>query len=246
MTETTRSRRRILIGAGSFADAETALWIADRLSDAMIADLGGLLVEDADAFNMPGGPHQRIVTSTGSVVIAPSRDRLHLMLASDARAFRTRLERLARTRSLRCTFERRSGELVSGLCQAAESWDVLVVGYRRTHRGTGRVVVVQPEASNSDEATALSDMLSKALHADVVTIRPDVAERGGSPEALFSKISRINAAVVVADLTTGPVTSIDQLRRLLDAARAPVLVVGASSVLGKLEHTAQIPPAPAQ
>ena len=247
MTERGRTRRRILIGADSFADAETALSIVDRLTRTMMADLGGLFVEDIGASDMPRGQHQRIVTSTGSLIVAPSRDRLQLMLASDARAFRTGLERLAQTRSVRCTFERRSGELISGLCQAAEAWDVLVVGHRRTHRGTGRVVVVQPQSVTSDEAAALGDVLSEALHVDVLNIRtPASGEEGGPSDVFFSRISRIDAAVVVVDLTSGPVTSADQLRRLLEVARSPVLVLGATRLFGRLEHSVVFPTAPAE
>ncbi|HQF30115.1 MAG TPA: hypothetical protein PLJ34_01600, partial [Hyphomicrobiales bacterium] len=152
MSEAERTLRRILIGAASFADAESALRIAERIVGPLVADLGGLMMEDTTVAALVGGPGRRIVATSGAVVVAPSARDFGLVVASQARAFETRLARLAEAHTLRWSFERRAGELVAGLFAAAREWDLLVVGQCRVHRHGGRVILLEPPAGAASPA----------------------------------------------------------------------------------------------
>jgi len=65
-----------------------------------------------------------------------------------------------------------------------------------------------------------------------------------SEAEILSRISRMNASVVVLDLSAGPFRTHDQLRLLLGVARCPVLVLGAAQAEPSIAHTAQISGAP--
>ncbi len=55
---------------------------------------------------------------------------------------------------------------------------------------------------------------------------------------------RTNAQAVLVDLTEGPIRSPDDLARLLEVSRCPLIVFGTSNTNTMLEHSTQIPPPP--
>lgn len=176
-------------------------------------------------------------------------------MESDARAFRASLSGLARAKTRNWTFERRHGELISGLCDAAKGWDLLLLGYRQIHRQAGRVVLIAPPKSASQDAVGLAQNLAQALRTNLFAFaigpEPPRPEDHGldckwlfSEVEILSRISRMNASVVVLDLSVGPLRTHDQLRLLLGVARCPVLVLGAAQAKPSIAHTTQIPTAP--
>lgn len=253
MTDVPGDKRRILIGVGSFADAGAALRLAERLVANLTAEVGGVLVEETVLAELAEMPGQRVITASGAFIVAPSRHQIRTVADSDAKAFQQMLSGL--TRSKDCFFERRHGELIRELCEAAKAWDLLLLGYRETLRLTGRVVMLAPSAGASRAMLDLTEDLSRLLGASTVrmSLAPEPAEAGNVPlgseqfpseEALLERIGRIHASAIVVDLSAGPLRTHDQLRRLFAAARCPVFVLGAGQGEPSLEHTTQIPPAP--
>lgn len=253
MTTPANSPKRLLIGAGSFADALGALRLIERSAGTLAGDIGGLLVEETVVSEVVDLPGQRIVTSSGSVVVAPSRRQIRTLMESDAKAFRETLSELARAKTRKWSFERRRGDLISGLCEASRGWDLLLLGHRETHRRAGRVVLISPPDAPSQTAVDLAADLAQALRSDLVALwlgsntSDPKATLGGheqfvSEAAMLARISRMNAAAVVLDLSAGPFRTHDQLRVLLAAARCPVLVLGAAQGEPSIAHTTQIPP----
>lgn len=235
---------RILIGAGTYADAHTAIHIAELLASILPTEMGGVLIEDSQLIGMAQLPGQRVITSGGTLLVAPSASQAQSLIASDARAFRQTLARMAQTRALKWTFEQRRGDLIACLCEAARGWDILLLGFRRLQRPHGRVVVIEPPMNTSTTVERLAIDLARALAADILTLAmgSDAVSPGevvqtsatnsrielNNAERLLSCLNRINAAAVVVDLTAGPLHSPDQLRQLLNAARCPVVVLRAT------------------
>lgn len=225
------TRTRILIGAGSFADAESAIRLAERIVASLPAELGGVLVDEglmADIVHLPG---QRVVSTGGTLLVPPSIRQIRSLMEADARAFRHRLSAIARTRTVQWSFEQRSGDLIRGLCEAARGWDILLLGYREMHKRSGPVVLVTSAPAGSPRAEALATDLAGLLKAGVVVLA--VSPDDGAPKAppdqdVLARLSRINAAAVVIDMAASPMRTEDHLRQLLDAARCPVLVLGAA------------------
>ena len=59
----------------------------------------------------------------------------------------------------------------------------------------------------------------------------------------MNALARTNAQAVMIDLAQGPVKTVHDLSRLLDASRCPLIVFDASNAFGLLEHTSHMPPA---
>lgn len=254
MTLQTNQPMRLLIGAGSYADAHGAVGLAELVADIVDGDLGGLFVEETVVTELVALPGQRVVTSSGTLVVAPSQQQVRTLLESDAVAFRDMLSGLARAKTRKWSFERRHGELISNLCKAANGWDILLLGYRETHRHAGRLVLIAPPEAAPQVSVDLATTLAEASKTGLLELcfgqdnwkrdLPGVQfENFETETAMLARLSRINASAVVLDLSAGPLRTEDQLRHLLAVARCPVLVLGASTGERSIAHTTQIPPA---
>lgn len=251
MTSPSKPSKRLLIGASCFADAKAALRLAERLGGTLFGELGGLLVEETIVTEIVDLPWQRVVTSSGTFVVVPSRQQIRTLVESDAKAFRDTLSGLAQSKARKWSFERRHGDLISGLCAAAAGWDILLLGHRETHRQAGKIVVIAPPVTAPQSAIELAEDLAKALRTELVTASIGTEETPAqqhmpfsSDAALLAYINRTSASAVVLDLSAGPLRTHDQLRHVLAAARCPVLVLGAAGGEPSIAHTTQIPPAP--
>jgi len=249
-----KSPKRLLIGAGSFADAQAALRLTEQLAETFAGDFGGLLVEETVVTEVVDLPGQRVVTLSGTLLVAPSSRQVRSLIESDAKAFRETLSGLARAKTRKWSFERRQGDLISGLCEMATDWDLVLLGHRKIHRRTGRVVLIAPPGAGSQDAMNLAENLAKALRTDLRIfslgaehLEPDDrrgdGERFSSKDAMLARLNRTNASVVVLDLSAGPFRTQDHLRYVLAAARCPVLVLGAANRESSMPHKAQISPA---
>ena len=237
------SHQRVLVCAANFAGAQSALAIADRLVQLFGMDIGGLFPEDFAALDKVVSPGQRIVTATGTLLVAPSRGQLEQVFSGEARAFQGALSRLAERHTLTWSFERRSGEMMESLCQAARGWDILLIGQRRLRDRSGPVLNVGSAGQDSDQNHDLTARLARAL-GTYVTDLTAATETAEDRQAILARVSRMHGALVVTDATHGPFRSEEELRQLIDAARCPVLVTGASGLHSALEHSTQIPPEP--
>lgn len=239
MTPPPAARKRILIGAPSFADARTALDLAARLADSLAAELGGVLLEEALVGELLGRPGQRVVTPSGALMPAPSPERLRALADSDVKAFRAALREMAALHRQRWSFERRRGELIAGLCEAAAGWDILLLGCAARPARRGRVVLVAPPAGAPDTAQDVARAIARALRAELATLALAGTGRAAAETLTWADetellrwLGRASAAAVVVDVEAGPFHGQSQLRQLVAVARCPVVVLGAASAAG--------------
>ncbi len=246
-------KTRVLVGAGSFVDAQAALHIAARLAEEMIADLGGLLIEEADVMDTYRLPNQRIISSSGAVMMAPSSAQLRTLLNADANAFRRRLADIARPPHMEWTFERQTGDLLECFIDVGRAWDVLIFGNRTIHVVPGSVIFLGSPSAGDDEALRFSAMLARRLATGLAIFSVGKADipwprarnsRFGTLDAALTQMARTNAQTIVIDMKRGPVRDREQLRAVLDVARCPVVILGAVALEPKLEYATYIPPAP--
>lgn len=244
---------RVLIGAGSFSDAVSALQIAGDMAADMLTDLGGLLIEEADFIAACALPNRRVISLTGASVIAPSPAQVRMMINADARAFRQQLADIARPPLLGWSFEQQTGDLIECMARAGRAWDVMIIGHRALHPVHGQIIYLGTPSAQDGGALWFSERLAEKHGTRVVRF---LVDDGGTPQtmpdglrfgtldAALLRLARTNVQAVVTDLADGPVHSKEHLRSLLDAARCPVVVFGASSLEPALEHSTHIPPAP--
>ncbi|MGB3243756.1 MAG: hypothetical protein WBB25_04440 [Sulfitobacter sp.] len=245
---------RILVGAGSFADAAAALRIVERLASSFCSSLGGVLVEEPDTLAACQIPHQRIVLMSGLMTSPPSLSQVRTLSMADARAFRRSLARAADPTGTNWVFGQEKGELVGTSLRAAKGWDILVIGYRQIHNIPGKIILLTGSGSGSDEMLKTSRNLSQKFNAECIeaSVQTGVHDKSGplssnqygTFDECLSALTRTNALAVLVDIDRGPVRNQIDLARLLEAARCPLIVFGASGTGALLEHSTQIPPSP--
>jgi hypothetical protein len=255
MSTQTQAKMRILVGASSFADASAALNLARRVTLDMVQSIGGLLVDEDSTRSVCALPHQRIISTRGTLLFTPSQAQLHTLMNADARAFEHLLKEIAGPAALDWSFERQVGDLVLTTMRAAAGWDLLIFGCRRCHSFAGKVVVFAPTDADGGRLMALSQSVVGRLRTDLVVFDVDHADLPNSVDeavrhAAFASVdeaiamlARTNAQAVLIDLSRGPLRTSEHLKALIDAARCPVIVLGASSAAPKVELKMQFPPA---
>ncbi|MFT5786053.1 MAG: hypothetical protein ACI9KK_001406 [Ascidiaceihabitans sp.] len=258
MSKVDDPRKRILVGAASFADATAALRIIAQLPSNFCSGLGGVLVEDLDTLAVCQFPDQRVVLFSGIKTLAPSLSQVRSLLNADARAFQHSLARATDPSGTDWAFAQDKGELVSTSLRAAKGWDILVIGYHQIHNIKGKIILMTSPSATSNEMDVVSKNLSQQFAAGCVdfSVRSDVEGAVGtlsSNEVQFDTfdeslkaLTRTNALAVLVDLARGPVRNRNDLARVLEAARCPLVVFGASGADLLLEHSTQIPPSPAR
>lgn len=247
---------RILVGASSYIDASAAMRLLGRLMGTWQPSLGGVLIEDTESLAICSLPDRRIVTPSGTVVLAPSLSQIRTLIEADARAFRQSLARLAEDAGAPWTFERDRGDLIQTGLRMARAWDVLVIAHRNLHPVAGKVVLMgSPETADSP-IMMMSKRLSARLNADPVILTVDTTTRQATAPKPFNRhsfatfdqalaqLARLNTQAVLVDMSRGPVRTAEDLHRIIDVARCPVFVFGTVSAARSLEHTMQIPPGP--
>ncbi|MEO9824610.1 MAG: hypothetical protein ABJF50_09375 [Paracoccaceae bacterium] len=243
---------RILVGAGSYVDAAAALRIVQRLADGIQAALGGVLV-DEETLEMCQVPNQRIVQARGTTALAPNRAQMRTLLNADARAFQQSLERIAGPNAANWFFAQERGELVHTSLHAAIGWDLLIIGYRQVHQVPGKIVVLQNDGPANDVMNKISNRLSDQLSVPnaVFNVADEPDETKAPPAAniihfrnlndSLRALTRTNAEAVLVDLRSGPLQNQNDLARVIDAARCPVIVFGASERQAYLENSTHMP-----
>ncbi len=247
---------RILVGAGSFVDAAAALRIAERLGADLSADLGGVFIEEVATLAICEIPNQRVVLTSGATMLAPDRSQVQALMHADARAFEQSLARTARTNGVKCFFAQETGDLVRTALRAAAGWDILVIGYRKVHPVRGKIIIFQEDDAPNEDLEISAGVLARRLSIDqvVFSVRAEDAKRAfgdterrnqfGSLQDALDAVAGTNVEAVFVDLLNGPFRDPNDLARLLEVSRSPLVLFGASKVEEISERSGHIPPVP--
>lgn len=252
MTAANLPPSRILVGAGSFVDAAAALRIAERLAADLSADLGGVLIEEVATLAICEIPNQRVVLTSGATVLAPDRSQVRALMNADARAFEQSLVRTAKTNGAKWIFAQETGDLVGTALRAAVGWDILVIGYRKFHAVRGTIIVFREDDAPNEDMETAAGVLARRLSVDqiVFSVGAEDGKRAfreaGRPyqyksfQDSLNALARTNAEAVFIDLLNGPVRGPDDLARLLEVARCPLILFGTSKIGEMPEHRGHI------
>lgn len=247
---------RILIGAGSSADATAALRIIEGLPDLIRAVLGGVFIEEPHTLETGRFPGRRLITKSGTIRLAPTLSEVRTILRAEARAFQRSLRQLKGEQGDDSLFSCREGELVSTAMHAAEGWDVLVIGCQPLHRLRGSIILLGGTAAPGSALRSAAEGLARRFEVRCLSLvvgsggQEDRSPPGGrrltfdTLDTAISALARTNALAVLLDLSEGPVRTQADLARVLEAARCPVVVTGTSRSSATLEHSTQIPAPP--
>lgn len=207
---------RLLVGAGSFAEARRALRLAELLRGRALGRVGGLLLADPLPGRLAEIPGQRLVSFGGELSPAPGRAAFARLASGDARAFEAALRAFAAQAGTGWSFERREAELAEGLLGAAADWDLVVIGQGADTAAAGRVVLVSARGDGPGPLYPLAADLAGRMGADLV--------ESGLDAAGHARLGRMSVACLVIDRADALALGRAGLRALLDAARGPVLL----------------------
>lgn len=256
MSDANRIPTRILVGAGSYVDAAAALRIVERLVRDADFGLGGILVEEVTTLAICEIPNKFVVSRSGATVRAPDKIQLRNLMAADARAFRESLSRTAMTTGTNSVFTQEAGELISTALRAAVGWDILVIGYRRFNAVPGKIVLLEGSGVATGEMNQAAALLARQFSVGqvVFSVDPEFTDQNAAHNPMHrhfmtlqqavTALARTNAQAVLVDLVDGPLRNADDLARLLDVARCPLIIFGASNVHTLSEHSTHVPATP--
>ncbi|SDC34993.1 hypothetical protein [Ruegeria marina] len=224
MSGTIRPKRHLLVAGMSFADVESALSLARLIVERLPATPSGLLVETQFA-NLVTGERHRIVAAGGLLREIPSIEQLKRITSGEARMLKALLAGLAAGGSAPGTFDVAEGDLVTCACAALGEEDVLLLCQRRILRLRGSVLLLGAASLHSETSLAVAQALARANAAILqeIPLSDDVDEA-----AVFALVDRSPATAIIVDLNIGPIRTEEGLRRLVSAARCPVVVIGAN------------------
>jgi hypothetical protein len=214
-----RTHSRIVVAASSFADASSGVRLAALLSARIEADLQGVFIEGetGDLFRSPAA---RIVSTTGALLALPSPEEMRATLKREAHAFESEIARIAQSHARPWSFRTIQGRLFGRLDDLLQARDILLLGHRPLLRLRGPVVRLG-KTGHPDIAAGLAADLGVPL----VTV-PVTDDRTEQEETL-EMIGRTSATAIVIDTEAGPLRTPEQIEALLEAARCPVILVGA-------------------
>ncbi|MCC6006143.1 MAG: hypothetical protein JJU40_00515 [Rhodobacteraceae bacterium] len=210
MTTDPPRARRVLLLAGSFADARPAIGLAVALAARTQAALEAVLALDPRTEAAEGA---RLVTwgRPAGTTLLLSREGMSIAYAADARAFRSSLDRAALEMKLRASFRTDSGTLPDLALGLRQPGDAVIMACRRFLPLQGPVAALEddedgPAARLATELARMFGTRARVLPADTP---PDVLD----PMLLSALVlSRTNSSDPA------------HLAALIDAARCPALL----------------------
>ncbi|KPQ06491.1 MAG: hypothetical protein HLUCCA12_10895 [Rhodobacteraceae bacterium HLUCCA12] len=217
-------RGRLVIVAGCYADAAPAIGLAEAIAQqmrvvlgdpperAMLAAIIGILARDPAVDAAEGAP---VLTPPRPFRpgLALTREGLSAAYAADARAFRTRLERIATRGRIRWEFRSDIGLGADLAVRIRQPGDMIMLGHRRL-LNTGAPVVVLCDAQDR-RTLDLAAALARAVQRRLLCLPRETADDPARIDALWA-----SALILAPD----PVLAPGRLATLIEAARCPVLL----------------------
>lgn len=206
--------RRVVLGATSFADAESVLEIALGIAAETGGEVFGLLIEEDTILMFSDHPAARTISHRGETLGSPGLTRMQQAFRQDASRFEAQLSRAAAERALRWRFSHRAGRLPVILTEETAAGDLVLLGGEPWRSRPAEVVLLAGDAWD-DELFALAAGLAGSYHARLRVLRPAGAAPVprdlpvpvmvhvlATPEDLAAELSRLgSASLLVADLT---------------------------------------------
>ena len=235
MSENVRSEGHLLVAGISVADVQATMSFARLILEQFPVAPAGLLVETRIASLATGAKH-RIVSAGGALRDIPSDEQVQQITKSDARALKNLMSQLASERSTLWSCEVAEGDLVACACAASNQADVLLLCQRPMLGFQGNILLLGAARAHSATVLSLAQGLASATATAVFEVQPgDDADQ----EEIFERVDRSRAAAIIVDLNVGPLTSEEDLRRLVSAARCPVVVIGADRTRRQVSGTGE-------
>lgn len=234
-----RHRAKVILGATCFADAEAALQLAVSLAQQISADLHGCLVADDAILASVAVPKAQVVTYSGRRFDNVTQQSMQTAFHADARLFQQRLLSAARKASLEAAFSERRGQLSSLMTPRGDTSDLVIFGFRRAAPLPEGVVAVFGATAPDPDLLRVSAALARsrrmrltviADHGAFAEIKAQLAQTRSADVVLVAAPRQVDVLATLEKMRPLAVFVGDDpsnaawVRRLIDAARCPVVV----------------------
>jgi hypothetical protein len=241
------ARCRVIMGATSFADAQSAIDLAIELAGELGGELKAYLIEDQTILDYAAMPFARTIGFGGERGDPVTLEAMQAAFRRDARIFRETIRSVAGARTLHWSFEQKRGEIRSLFAADFGGEDIVVIGRRRLGRQVGDLMLLDDTSDESGRLFGLAVRTARRLkvplhvliwsqngetadrrQADLMRSRPDIGvpvtfSTGTDYERVALRtIARESPSALM--LSRSLADSLD-LDRLLDTARCPALIV---------------------
>lgn len=156
---------RIIVGATSFADANSAIALAISLAGEFAGkldcEIDAFLIEDEAILAYAAMPYARTIFPGGGKAEPVTLQAMQAAFRRDAHVFRNAIENAAAPGAFRWSFEHKRGELRSLLPTGLGERDIVVIGRQRLHGRAGDLYVLDDA---SQPAVRLYAMALRTAH----------------------------------------------------------------------------------
>ncbi len=235
---TGKRQNRIIISATCFADADAAIVIATNLAKKVKGDLLGLLVEEESILRHADLPFSKVIAFQSGTLQKVTPEAMAAAFRSDARFFKTILEKMAMDACVNWSFESRRGQMMSLVHGMESKGDLILLGHQQTAMSEGEIVYLNFSDGDDSSFEELASQIALEMNIPFQVISPlktddqtaassrnlPSPDKSGTPTArhenqvlefLRSKsLKAVFVALCEQDL---------DIQKILEAARCPVI-----------------------
>ncbi|MDF1774747.1 MAG: hypothetical protein P1V13_01870 [Rhizobiaceae bacterium] len=147
---------RIIVGATSFADANSAIALAVGLASELDGEINACLIDDEAVLAYAALPFARTIFPGGGKAEPVTLQAMQSAFRRDAEGFRKAIENAASLGAFRWTFQQKRGELRSLLPTALGERDIVVIGRQRLHGRAGDLYVLDDASQPAERLYAMA------------------------------------------------------------------------------------------
>ena len=214
-------RRRVIIGATCFADADAAIGMAASLAKIVEGEVLGVLVEDDSILTYADLPFAKTVTFQQGVLQPVTRKTMDSAFQRDARVFERRLASAASQTAVKWSFERKRGQMMPLLQSTATAGDFIFLGYQQTGISRGEIVFIDFVGDEASHLLGLSKAIASEMGLGLQTVNLSEHEKLGPETGVLDYLRKTSpAAVIIAFDNRHNLDLLD----ILETARCPVIL----------------------
>ncbi len=161
---TPNRRRRVIVSATCFADADAAIKIAARLARKIQGDVLGLLIEDEAISRYAELPFAKTLAFQPATQQPVTSRAMRIAFERDAQRFKTILAKAARNASIEWSFESKRGKTIPLLHSTASKGDFILLGYQQMRASQGEIICLIDAGGNDASLLNIGKTLAQEMN----------------------------------------------------------------------------------
>lgn len=215
--ESNRPGLEIIIGATCFADANTAIDIAGKLSASLEMQVRAFLLKDVAITYAGALPFARAVSLSGSTTKV-SATIMQQAYFKDADAYQKALAAMARRNNVTWTFQELECDVETIFQNNRARQAITLVGFQPIQKNRKGIIII---ATESEELSGLEDLANTLAEPMNPTIQVMRHQPGGEVNTLLDGLNRQSPTLLIV---TDTIAAEFGINNLIDTGRCPVVI----------------------